>query len=77
MQRPAYDENGEGDCIIKALERETATFADKTASRERRLDALRFVVHFAGDLSRLSTASILILRRSKIRQNYRVDASVS
>lgn len=40
----------DGDCVIEALERERAVLADRRQSLARRRDALKFVVHFAGDI---------------------------
>ena len=48
-QACALDPN-EGDCIVAALKREITLLSDKTASRNARADALRFVVHLLGDL---------------------------
>ena len=39
----------EGD-VVEAIERFTAVLADRGAPRERRAEALRFVVHFVGDV---------------------------
>lgn len=41
---------GKGDCVIAAIERSRTTLADKTATREQRAEALKFLVHFIGDL---------------------------
>lgn len=40
----------EGDCVINALARERAVLADANASAGQRRAALRFVIHFMGDL---------------------------
>jgi hypothetical protein len=37
-------------CIIKATEAQLAILRDRSQSRERRAEALKFVVHFIGDL---------------------------
>ncbi len=39
-----------GQCVVAAIERETRLLADRRASPERRADALRFVIHFVGDV---------------------------
>jgi hypothetical protein len=36
--------------VIDAIEREAAVLADKTQPREKRVEALEFVIHFIGDL---------------------------
>lgn len=41
---------GEGDCIVAAMEREKAVVACATAPSEDRRRALKFLVHFVGDL---------------------------
>ena len=52
----AYDagrdckDTDEGDCVIRALERERAILADAHANNARRRDALKFIVHLIGDL---------------------------
>ncbi len=46
---PARDCEG-GGCAIGALERYSAVLADRSQPRETRLEALKFVVHFAGDI---------------------------
>ena len=40
----------DGDNIIDAIQRETKVLADKTQPREKRVEALKFVVHLIGDL---------------------------
>ena len=40
----------EGQCIIGAIERDRLTLTDATASVIERAEALRFLIHFAGDL---------------------------
>ncbi len=40
----------DGDCVVEALREQTAILADRTRSRAERLQALKFVVHFAGDI---------------------------
>lgn len=42
--------DGDADDVIEALQVQTALLADTTASHEKRLQALKFVVHFAGDI---------------------------
>ena len=39
-----------GRCIIAAIERDRRVLADPRASREERAEALRFLIHFMGDL---------------------------
>ncbi|MDC8013658.1 S1/P1 nuclease [Tahibacter soli] len=39
-----------GECVVGALEKYTAILADRSNSRAERADALRFVVHFVGDV---------------------------
>ncbi len=39
-----------GQCVIAALEAKLAILADRKRSKEERGDALRFVVHFVGDM---------------------------
>ena len=39
-----------GQCIIAAIEQERHLLADPAASREERAEALRFLIHFMGDL---------------------------
>jgi nuclease S1 len=39
-----------GDCVIAAIDRLRRTLADTTASASDRRDALKFIVHFVGDL---------------------------
>lgn len=39
-----------GDCVVGAIEREAAVLADRRAGSERRAQALRFVIHFVGDV---------------------------
>jgi hypothetical protein len=39
-----------GDCVIEAIARSRATLADALQSREGRARALKFLVHFVGDL---------------------------
>jgi nuclease S1 len=39
-----------GHCIIAAIEQERRMLADATASAEERAEALRFLIHFMGDL---------------------------
>src|SRR5687768_11160714 len=39
-----------GDNVIDAIEREAKILADKAAPRERRVEALKFIVHFVADL---------------------------
>lgn len=40
----------DGMCVVGALERYSAALADRALPREKRLEALKFVVHFAGDI---------------------------
>ena len=46
---PARDCPG-GDCVIGAIEKQRAILADRSQSREARRDALKFLVHFIGDI---------------------------
>jgi hypothetical protein len=39
-----------GDCIINAIERLLATLKDRSEPKQRRAEALMFLVHFVGDL---------------------------
>jgi len=39
-----------GNCVVAAIEAQTRILADPRNSRERRLNALKFVVHFVGDV---------------------------
>lgn len=39
-----------GDCVVAAIDKYAAILGDRTQSREDRADALRFVVHFVGDV---------------------------
>lgn len=39
-----------GDCVIEALRTQTAILADRTRPRAERAQALKFVVHFTGDV---------------------------
>ena len=39
-----------GDCVIGAIERQAAILADRKRSRAERAQALKFVVHFVGDV---------------------------
>jgi len=40
----------DGACVVGALERYSAALADRALPREKRLEALKFVVHFVGDI---------------------------
>ncbi|MBN8224625.1 MAG: S1/P1 nuclease [Xanthomonadales bacterium] len=40
----------DGDCVVGALERQAAILADPTRSDDERRQALKFVVHFVGDV---------------------------
>lgn len=40
----------EGRCIVAALEAQRAILRDRAAERARRVEALKFVVHFVGDI---------------------------
>ena len=40
----------DGNCVIEAIERFKATLADKTEENSLRVQALKFLVHFIGDL---------------------------
>jgi len=40
----------DGDCIVGAINRELAVLADRGQPRQRRAEALKFVVHFVGDV---------------------------
>ena len=39
-----------GDCVVEAIRAQTAILADASRSRAERLQALKFVVHFVGDV---------------------------
>ncbi|RDZ26966.1 S1/P1 nuclease [Lysobacter silvisoli] len=39
-----------GDCVVEAIRAQTAILADRSRPREQRLQALKFVVHFVGDV---------------------------
>lgn len=39
-----------GDCVVAAIRDQTRILADRSLPRERRLQALKFVVHFVGDV---------------------------
>lgn len=39
-----------GNCVIGAVEKQRAVLADRRQSREARRDALKFLVHFVGDM---------------------------
>ncbi|HJU39273.1 MAG TPA: S1/P1 nuclease [Tahibacter sp.] len=39
-----------GDCVVAAIDRYAAILGDRSQSREKRADALRFVVHFVADV---------------------------
>ena len=39
-----------GDCVVEAIRAQTAILADTSRSRAERLQALKFVVHFVGDV---------------------------
>ena len=39
-----------GDCIIAAIDRELAILRDASADKDKRAEALKFIVHFVGDL---------------------------
>ena len=38
-----------GDCLVEAIRKQTAILSDPRKSRDERLQALKFVVHFVGD----------------------------
>src|SRR5687768_12079862 len=40
----------DGDNVIDAIERQAKVLADKTQPREKRMEALKFVIHFVGDI---------------------------
>lgn len=40
----------DGNCVIGAIEAQRATLGDRTQPREARRDALKFLVHFLGDI---------------------------
>lgn len=40
----------DGNCVVGAIERQVATLRDRTQPAEARLRALKFVVHFVGDV---------------------------
>ncbi|MBA2237374.1 MAG: S1/P1 nuclease [Lysobacter sp.] len=46
---PAVSCNG-GDCVVEAIRTQTAMLADRTKPRHERAQALKFVVHFLGDV---------------------------
>jgi nuclease S1 len=56
LDQTNYDENRDcfatprGDCVIKAIERVRKTLADSSALVSTRREALKFLVHFVGDL---------------------------
>jgi len=56
LNQTNYDENRDcpatprGDCVIKAIERVKKTVADSSAPISTRREALKFLVHFVGDL---------------------------
>jgi nuclease S1 len=39
-----------GDCVVEAIRRQSAILADRSKPRSERLQALKFVVHFVGDV---------------------------
>lgn len=39
-----------GDCVVEAIRAQAAILADRTRPREERIRALKFVVHFVGDV---------------------------
>ncbi|WP_368561604.1 S1/P1 nuclease [Pseudoxanthomonas sp. UTMC 1351] len=39
-----------GDCVIEAIQRQSAVLADRSKPKAERLQALKFVVHFVGDV---------------------------
>jgi hypothetical protein len=47
--RPERD-CADGNCVIGALEAQRAALRDPSTPRERRVEALKFVVHFVGDI---------------------------
>ena len=47
--KPARDCRN-GDCVVEALRTQAAILADRTRSDAERLQALKFVVHFTGDI---------------------------
>jgi hypothetical protein len=40
----------DGNCVVGAIEREARILADRKASKAKRANALRFVIHFVGDV---------------------------
>lgn len=40
----------DGNCVVGAIEREARVLADRKASQAKRANALRFVIHFVGDV---------------------------
>jgi hypothetical protein len=42
--------NPKGDCVIKAIERSLATLKKPSAPKDQRVEALKFLVHFVGDV---------------------------
>jgi nuclease S1 len=47
----------EGDCVVAKIEQFAAELRDRSAPRQARLDALKFVAHFVGDLHQTLHAS--------------------
>lgn len=39
-----------GDCVVQAIQRQSAILADRSKPKAERLQALKFVVHFVGDV---------------------------
>jgi hypothetical protein len=47
---PAQDYCGAGGCVLSAITAQLAILKDKNAPGAKRADALRFIIHFVGDL---------------------------
>ena len=53
ISAPAYDPARDcprGDCVVAKIEQLTTTLGDRAAAPRDRLEALKFVVHFVGDI---------------------------
>ncbi|MDQ1559814.1 MAG: nuclease [Pyrinomonadaceae bacterium] len=48
--RDCVDRNGEPGCVVTAIEKYKAILGDTTKSNADRLEALKFIVHFVGDM---------------------------
>jgi nuclease S1 len=49
-KRDCVDDPAKGDCVINEIERNKRTLKDPSASAEDKREALKYVVHFVGDL---------------------------